>query len=246
MSGHSHFATIKRQKEANDAAKGNVFSKMVKIITVAVKTGGGGDPDMNFKLRVAMDKARESNMPKENIERAIAKASSEAQNVEEVNYEGFAPGGVGVIVTVATDNRNRTSQEMKNIFERGGGSLGGPGSVSFNFVNTGFMLVAKNSDPDTQMLTLIDLGAEDVVDTEDGIEVYVSQDKLADTKAKIEQAGMSVSNVELMMKPVNLVTISDVNVAKKIIKLLDSFEEHDDVQKVYSNLDIPDEIAGQI
>src|SRR3990167_2167546 len=130
MSGHSHFSTIKRQKAANDAVKGNLFSKMARSIMLAAKSGP--DPDMNFKLRVEIDKARAASMPKENIERAISKATTEAANLQEITYEGFGPGGVGVIIEAATDNKNRTAQEMKNIFERGGGRLGSPGAVSHN------------------------------------------------------------------------------------------------------------------
>src|SRR3990167_7017413 len=136
MSGHSHFSTIKRQKAANDAVKGNLFSKMARSIMLAAK--GGADPDMNFKLRVEIDKARAASMPKENIERAIAKATTEAANLEEITYEGFGPNGVGVLVEAATDNKNRTAQEMKNVFEKAGGSLAGPGAVSFNFEHKGF------------------------------------------------------------------------------------------------------------
>lgn len=179
MSGHSHYATIKRQKESKDAARGNIFSKLTRAIQIAVKTGGGPDPDSNSKLRVVMEKAGAANMPKENIERAILKASSEAENVEEATYEGFGPSGVSIIVVTATDNRNRTGQELKNLFERAGGSLAGPGAVSFNFENKGFMLVQKTANPESQILTLIDLGVEEVEETEDGIEVYVSPDKLS-------------------------------------------------------------------
>jgi len=176
MSGHSHYATIKRQKALTDAARGNVFSKHAKAIMIAAK--GGGDPESNFKLRVAIDKARAENMPKDNIERAIAKATSEGGVLTEAVYEGFGPSGVAVIVEAATDNKNRTAQEIKNLFERGGGSLAGPGAVSFNFESKGFLLIKKTSDPDSQMLTIIDMGVEDITDSVDGLEVYVAPDKL--------------------------------------------------------------------
>lgn len=244
MSGHSHYATIKRQKAATDAARGNVFSKHARAIMIAAK--GGGDPDSNFKLRVAIDKARLDNMPKDNIERAIAKATSEGGALEEISYEGFAPGGVAVIVEAATDNKNRTAQEIKNLFERGGGTLAGPGAVSYNFESKGFLLVKKNEDPETQMLSLIDMGVEDVQDTSDGIEVYTSPEGLKDIKKKIEDSGFEVAEMEIQLKPKSLQSVNSPEEAAKIIKFLDSFEEHDDVQKVYSNIDIPSDFLSKI
>lgn len=244
MSGHSHFATIKRQKAANDAVKGNVFSKMARAIMIAAK--GGADPDMNFKLRFEIDKARAVSMPKENIERAIAKATTEAANLEEITYEGFGPSGIGVIVEVATDNKNRAAQEMKNTFERGGGTLAGPGAVSFNFENKGFMLVKKSADPENQMLSLIDSGVEDMQETEDGIEVYVAPEKLSEIHKKLVAAGFEITEAELRMKPVNFQTVSDVATASKAVKFLDSLEELDDVQKVFTNLDVPDDVMAQM
>lgn len=244
MSGHSHYATIKRQKGANDAAKGNLFSKLARAIMIAAK--GGADPDMNFKLRFEIDKAREASMPKENIERAIAKATTEAANVIEVTYEGFGPGGVGFIVQTATDNKNRMAQEVKNIFDRAGGSLAGPGAVSFNFDPKGFMLVKKSGDPESQMLKLIDAGVEDVNETEDGIEVYVPPEKLGEMHKALTGAGFEVTSAELQMKPKNLQTISDSATAARVIKLIDSLEELEEVQNVFTNLDIPDEIMGSL
>lgn len=244
MSGHSHFATIKRQKAVNDAAKGNLFSKLARNIMIAAK--GGADPDMNFKLRFEIDKARAASMPKENIDRAIAKATTEAANLTEITYEGFGPGGIGVIIEAATDNKNRTAQEIKNTFDRGGGNLAGPGAVSFNFENKGFMLVKKNADPDTQMLQLIDLGAEDIQDTEDGFEVYVAPDKLNEIHKKLTAAGFEVTSAELQMKPVNFVEVTNPADATRAMKLLDALDEVEEVQKVFSNLDIPDAVMSQI
>ncbi|MCJ7805847.1 YebC/PmpR family DNA-binding transcriptional regulator [Patescibacteria group bacterium] len=238
MSGHSHYATIKREKEANDAARGKTFSKLAKEIAIAVKTGGGGDPDSNFKLRMVMDKAREVNMPKDNVERAIAHATSTAEAIEEVSYEGFGPSGVAVMVVAATDNRNRTAQEIKNIFDRAGGRLGGPGSVSFNFENKGFLLVEKDADPESQMLKLIDLGVEDVNETPDGIEVYVQPDKLSQTKKSLEETGFKVTSAEISMEAKSYQTISDPKEASKVMSFLDLLNDHDDVQQVYSNADI--------
>lgn len=244
MSGHSHFATIKRQKAVNDAAKGNLFSKLARAIMVAAK--GGADPDMNFKLRVEIDKARAASMPKENIDRAIAKATTEAANLNEITYEGFGPGGIAVIINVTTDNKNRSAQEIKNLFERAGGSMAGPGAVSFNFESKGFILVKKLDDSETQMLTMIDLGVEDVSDSPDGIEVYTAPEKLNEERKKFEESGFEIIETELVMKPKNFQTITDPSVAAKALTFLETVEEHDDVAKVFSNLDIPDEVMQKL
>jgi len=244
MSGHSHYATIKRQKEVKDAARGNMFSKLAKAISIAAKTGGGPDPNSNFKLRVAIDKARGFNMPKDNIERAISHASG--GTLDEVTYEGFGPSGVAIIVEVATDNRNRTGQEIKNIFERAGGSLAGPGAVSFNFEAKGQLVVKKEGDAEAQMLKLIDAGAEDMEDTEDGIEVHVPSEKLSQVSKDLTEGGFTVTSTELVQKPKNYVTVADPSHANKVISFLDALNEQEDVQKVFANLDIPDEILAKL
>ena len=244
MSGHSHYATIKRQKATNDAVKGNLFSKMARAIMIAAKNGP--DPDMNYRLRFEIDKARAASMPKENIERAIAKATTEAANLDEITYEGFGPGGFGVMVEVMSDNKNRTAQEIKNVFERGGGNLAGPNAVAFNFESKGFMLVKKTADPETQMLQLIDAGAEDIEDTPDGFEVYVAPDKLSQIHKKLIESSFEVTETELQMKPINFQTITDPNIAAKALKFLEDMESPDDVQNVFSNLDIPDSVLKQI
>jgi len=239
MSGHSHFATIKRQKEANDAKKGKIFSKMAREISIAVKAGGP-DPDSNYKLRIIIDKARSYNMPKSNIERAISSGAG-GEALDEILYEGFGPGGIGVIVKVATDNKNRTAQEMKNIFERVGGSLAGPGAVSFNFENKGFLLVEKKVNSEEQIMQLIDLGIEDVEETDDGIEVYVSPERISELRKSIEGKSFIVKESELYMKPKSYLKLEG-NDAKKALEFLDTLDEHDDVQAVYSNLDVPDSL----
>jgi len=235
MSGHSHYSTIKRQKESNDAKKGRVFSKMAREIAIAVKAGGS-DPDSNYKLRIIIDKARSYNMPKSNIDRAISSGIG-GEVLEEITYEGFGPGGIGVIVKVATDNKNRTAQGMKNIFERVGGSLAGPGAVSFNFENKGFILVEKNANSEEQILKLIDLGIEDIEETSSGIEVYVLPDKLTETRKNIEKLGFAIKETELFMKPITYQKL-EKNDFKKALVFLNSLEDHEDVQSVYSNLDI--------
>lgn len=243
MSGHSHYATIKRQKESKDAVKGNIFSKLARAITVAAKAGP--DPDSNFKLRVEIDRARASNMPKENIERAL-RSAQDKQDLEEMEYEGFGPGGIAVIVNVATDNKNRTAQEIKNLFERVGGRLAGPGAVSFNFEPKGFMLLEKSSDPEHQMLQLIDLGVEDVEEKEDGIEVYTTPDKLGEIRKKLEEADFVIKETELYMRPKTLLTIADLDKASKAMNFLNLLEEHEDVQKVYTNLNISEDLVSQL
>lgn len=244
MSGHSKWATIHRQKEVKDAKRGNLFSKLGRAISIAVKSGGGPDLSANFKLRVAVEKARAADMPKENIERAISRAA-EAGALEEINYEGFGPGGIGVIVEAATDNRNRTSQEIKTAFERGGGSLAGPGSVSFNFEQKGFLVVSKTADAEAQMLKLIELGVEDVSETENQIEVTTAPDKLGEIRKSLEAAGFEVTSMELYLHPKTLVTIFDPESAKRAMTFLEELEEHEDVQRVFSNLDVPENLLMQ-
>lgn len=237
MSGHSKWSTIKRQKGVNDAKKGQLFSKLARAITLAAKQGGI-DPTGNIRLRLAIEQARASNMPKENVERAIKSAQDKlAGGLEEVLYEGYGPGGVAVIVEVATDNRNRTAQEVKNIFERNGGSLGGPGSVSFQFQQKGLIVVEKGSDPQSTTLSLIDLGVPDLEEIEDGIEVYTPPSELASWREKIEEAGFKINSAELIYKPENLLEVT-MDRATQVISFLESLDDDEDVQKVYTNLDI--------
>ena len=226
-------------------ARGKLFSKLARAISVAVKTGGSNDPETNYKLRVAIEAAKAANMPKDNIERAISKGS-EAKNLEEVTYEGFGPGGVAVMVETATDNRNRTAQEIKGLFERGGGRLAGPGAVSFNFEPRGSILVEKEKDSEAQMLTLIDLGVEDMEEVDGSIEVFVEPDKLSEVKEEIEMVGFKVTSTELVQRPKNYVTVADEKQAAKTLSFLRNLEAHDDVQKVFANVDIPQPILKKI
>ena len=245
MSGHSHYSTIKRQKESNDATKGAVFSKLTRAISIAVKTGGGPSPDSNYKLKVAIDKARALNMPKVNIERAISKGVGGGA-LEEVTYEGFGPNGVAVMVEVATDNRNRSGQEIKNIFEKGGGSFAGPGAVAFNFEPKGFIVIKKEKNTEEQMLTLIDLDVEDMEETSDGIEVYVDVNVLRQTREKLESKGFEIISTELVQKPKNYISLTDEKKASKVLSFLDVLEENEDVQKVFANFDISEDILEKI
>lgn len=237
MSGHSKWSTIKRAKEANDAKKGQIFTKLARAITIAAKEGGAS-PDMNMKLRFAIEKARQSNMPKENIERAVRAAQGKLDNLVELTYEGYGPSGVPVIVEAATDNKNRTAQEIKNLFERGGGTLGTPGSVFFQFERAGQIVIEKGVDPEDRMLELIDLGAEDLEEAEDGIEVYTRPEELFSTKQRLEGVGMTIKSVELIYRPKVNVEVRDEGTAGKIVKLLENLDDHDDVQKVYAGVDL--------
>lgn len=243
MSGHSHYATIHRQKELKDAQKGKVFSKLAQIIAIAAKAGT--DPEGNYKLRMAIEQARAANMPKANIERAISRAN-EVGNIEEVTYEGFGPAGIAIMIHAVTDNRNRTGQEIKNLFEREGGSLAGPGSVSFNFEQKGLIVVKKESNTEEQMLKLIDAGAQDLEETQDAIEVYTSSEKLNEVRKNLEAAGFQITSFELVQKPKNYQTTTDSSTASKVLNFLDKLHDRDDVQKVFANLDVPDEIIKKI
>ena len=245
MSGHSHFSTIKRKKEATDAAKGKIFSKMSRAIQIAIKTGGGADPLSNYKLRMAIDAAKAVNMPKTNIDRILAR-SSEANTLDEVTYEGYGPEGIGVVVEVATDNKNRTAQEIKNIFERGGGSLAGPGAVSYNFESKGLLVVKKEDQSDSQMLTLIDAGVEDIEESDEGLLAYTAPNRTGEIKEKLENLGFEVTSAELIKQPKNYMTISDPAKATKVLGFLNNLEEHDDVQNVYANVDVPGDVVNQI
>lgn len=245
MSGHSHFATIKRKKESEDAKRGAIFSRLSKTISIAIKAGGSANLDTNYKLRVAIDQAKMVNMPKSNIERILAKASQEG-SLTEVLYEGYGPFNIAVIVEAATDNRNRTGQEIKNIFEKAGGNLGGPGSVSFNFEPKGIIVVEKDSDVNLQMLEIIDFGVDDVVDVPDELEVYVRPEDTFRIKEKIEEKLWKVKSFSLIQKPKNVIIIDDKDKALKIYEFLENFEEHDDVSNVFSNADINREIAESL
>ncbi|PJE67504.1 YebC/PmpR family DNA-binding transcriptional regulator [Candidatus Shapirobacteria bacterium CG10_big_fil_rev_8_21_14_0_10_40_9] len=248
MSGHSKWATIHRQKETTDAKKGLAWTKVANAIIVAVRQTGITDPEKNFKLRLAIEKGRALNMPKENIERAIFRGGGEAGKgkIEEVTYEGFGPEGIAIVCETATDNKQRTAQEIKNIFERGGGKLVGPGSVSFLFEKTALITLEKPQNPQESILSIIDLGAEDVEEVADAIEVYTKVENLEEMKKKLTEAGFKISNFEITMKPKTTVPISDKETAQKVLDFLEKIEEQPDVQKVFANFDIPVELVNQL
>lgn len=239
MSGHSKWATIKRQKGKNDAKRGVVFTKLSKAVTIAVQQGGGvGDPNQNFRLRLAVDAARAANMPKENIERAIERAAGkQGQALEEVVYEGFAPGGVTIIVEAATDNKNRTTGEVQNVFNKNGGNMGQPGSVSYQYTQMGQIVVEKNGQTtDEIFLDAADAGAEDIEEINDTeVYVYTHPTVLGKVRDNLQAKGYAVSEMEIIRKP-NLSTELDDEAAQKVMDFIEKLEDLDDIQKVYSNL----------
>lgn len=242
MSGHSKWSTIKRKKEAEDKARGKLFSKLSRMITVAVKLGNSSDPEANPRLRMAIEYARSFNMPKENIERAVKKGETKGENLEEVLYEGYGPERIGVLVEAATDNRNRTGQEIKNLFERYGGTLAGPGSVSYNFETKGLILVeAKKEEKERVGLELIDLGIDDFEETEEGIEVYCDPSRLTSLTKEIQNRNFKVGSFSIVKRPKIYKRVENKDKARKILELLEALEDHEDVNNVYSDVDIPDE-----
>jgi YebC/PmpR family DNA-binding regulatory protein len=254
MSGHSKWATIKRAKGANDAKRGNTFTKIANALAIAARVGGSGDPDANPRLRVLLEQSRQVNMPKENIQRAIDRGLGNlpGQKLEEVVYEGFGPGRVAFIVEAVTDNKNRTLAEVRNLFERAGGSFGNTGTVSYMFEEVGEIRVKGNGrSTDDEVLELIDSGAEDVEDyteeDENGTKtqkylVYTVPTELNNVSKSITQMGYSVEASDLVMKPKMTQSVTDAETAKKVIEFTNKLEDSDDVQKVFPNFDIPDEI----
>jgi YebC/PmpR family DNA-binding regulatory protein len=249
MSGHSKWSTIKRQKGVADIKRGQTFTKIANAISIAVKQGGSGDPNSNPRLRMALETARGVNMPKENINRAIERGLGKGkEGLEEVIYEGFGPGQVAFYVEGVTDNRLRTNQEIRSIFERNGGSLVGSGAVAYMFDKKGEIRVKGKGEKekDEEMLELIDLGAEDVEDYEEsGIQkylVYAESGQAAQMSNKITQCGYDIESQDLVMKPNIAQTITDKETAEKVLNFSEKLEDHDDIQKVFSNFDIPDNL----
>jgi YebC/PmpR family DNA-binding regulatory protein len=245
MSGHSKWATTKHKKGALDAARGKLFAKLIRQVEVAAREGGG-DPEANPTLRTMFQKARDASVPLDTIERAIKRGTGELEGVhyEPINYEGYAPCGVAVIVECLTDNRNRASAEIRAIFTKNGGSMAEPGSVAWQFERRGVVNVANGAGVDEDELTLVaaDAGAEDVRDIGDGWEVVTPPSALAVVRSAIESRGWKVTSSELIMQPSQTVPIQSENDARKVLRLVDLLDEHDDVQNVYANFDIPDSV----
>lgn len=249
MAGHSHAANIKHRKNAVDAKRGKLFSKLAKIIMSAARQGGG-DIDANPKLRLAIEKAKAANMTRDSIERAVKKGSGELDDgveFEELNYEGYAPGGVALIVACLTDNRNRTAPDIKHIFDKRGGNLGSPGSVSFMF-DFRSIFVVENGERDEEALMelALECGADDVEVGEGYSTLYAEATAFLDVKLALDEAGVTLSSAETGYVPQNTMKIESKDDAQKILKLIDALEDNEDVQNVYANYDIPDEWLAEL
>ena len=245
MSGHSKWASIKHKKAATDAKKGKAFTVAANMITIAAKEGGG-DPTMNFKLRLAIDKAKAANMPTANIDRAVKRGTGEggAGQVEELKYEGYGPEGVAILVSTVTDNKNRTSSEVRSTLTKNGGRMADAGSVSWMFDQQGQIVAATDSEE--AQLTAIDAGAEDV-EAEDGkLFIYSNVSSLSQIKSALENEGIKIESAEIIFKPENYVKIENEEKASKILKLIDALESLDDVTEVNANFDIPEELLEKI
>ncbi len=246
MSGHSKWATIKRQKGANDAKRGKIFTKISYSITTAVREGGGViDPESNPRLRMAIEEAKSQNMPKENIQRAIARAAGrDGGEMSEAVYEGFGPGGFSVIVEALTDNIQRTVSEVKNIFSKNGGSLGSQGSVLYQFSKKGEIVIDKNGKSlDELFLIAAESGADDIEDDESNAIIYTLPDQVGKVRMKLADEGIGVKSAELSFTPTVLTEITDKNQAKKAMDFVEKLEGLSDVQKVYVNFDIADDLV---
>ncbi|MCW3490417.1 YebC/PmpR family DNA-binding transcriptional regulator [Dethiobacter alkaliphilus] len=248
MAGHSKWANIKHRKARVDAQKGKVFTKISKEIMAAVRQGGG-DPNNNFRLRLALQKARSVNMPNDNIQRAIQKGAGELEgtNFEEIIYEGYGPAGTAVMLEILTDNRNRTAGEIRHIFSKSGGSLGETGCVAWMFNRRGYLEVSKEGhDEDELMLLALDAGAEDFEAGENAFEIYTRPDDFEAVKEKMEAEGISFGEAAITMIPETTVEVPDVEGAQKALALIEALEDHDDVQNAYSNLDVPSEVMAEL
>ena len=248
MSGHSHWAGIKYKKAALDAKRGKAWSKIARMIIVAAKQGGG-DPAANLSLRYAIDKAKAANMPKDTIEKAIKKGTGELEGAsfEEVLYEGYGPSGVAVMVEALTDNRNRTGPEIKRVFEKHGGSLGTSGCVNWMFSKKGLITVSTANADEEQLLEIaLNAGADDMQNTGEVFEITCDPAAYEELKTTLQEKEIATEVTEISMVPQSTIEISDEHTARRIISLMETFEDHDDVQNTYANFDIPDEIIARV
>ncbi len=249
MSGHSKWASIKHKKAATDSKRGKLFTKLNKELTVGAREGGGGDPDANPRLRLAIQKAKDANMPKDNIEKAIKKGTGELPGViyESMVYEGYGPSGVAVLVDVLTDNKNRAAAEVRSIFTKKNGNMAGAGSVAWQFKQKGMIIVAKEkSEEDKLMNIILENGAEDMQTEDDIYEISTQPKGFEAVKKAIEGSGIEISLAEVTMVPDSTVKITEKGVAQQILGLINALEDNDDVQNVYANFDIPDDILSEL
>lgn len=247
MSGHSKWSTIKHKKAAQDAKRGAMFTKVIKELTVSARLGGG-DAEMNPRLRTTILKAKAINMPQDTIQRAIMKGTGELPgvNYEEITYEGYGPGGVAMIATVLTDNRNRTVAEIRKIFSKNGGNLGETGCVAWMFQKKGLIVVDKEKIDEDELLAIaLEAGAEDVRPVDAIFEVITDTDGFEAVKQEITDKGIEPASAEISLIPQNTVRLEG-NQARQLLKLMDELEEHDDVQNVYANFDIPEEVLAEV
>ncbi len=246
MSGHSKWATIKHKKGAADAARGKVFAKLIRQVEVAAREGGG-DREMNPTLRTMYAKARDASVPLDTIERAIKRGTGDLEGVtyEQITYEGYAPGGVAVLVDVLTDNRNRTGAEVRSLFSKLGGSMAEPGAVAWQFERKGVILVDRAADEDELMLAALEAGAEDVADDGETWRVTTAPTDLHKVRSALDEDGVAVSSADLTMIATTAVPL-DAAGAKTVLRLVDALDDHDDVQDVFANFDIPDEVMAAV
>jgi YebC/PmpR family DNA-binding regulatory protein len=248
MSGHSKWHSIKHKKGAADKARGKLFAVLIRQIEVAARAGGG-DPEANATLRTMVQKARDNSVPADTIQRAIKRGTGEEEGVtyEAISYEGYAPNGVAVYVQALTDNRNRTGAEVRNLFTRNGGSFAEPGAVSWQFERKGIVLVPKSAaTEDDLMLLAADAGAEDIKDAGDQWEVVTPPTELHAVRIALEEAGTAVSSSDLVMVPTTTVELAEESAAKSVLRLVEALEDHDDVEAVYANFDIPDAVLEAV
>ena len=246
MAGHSKWASIKHKKAATDAKRGKLFTKLARAITVAAREGGG-DPAGNPTLATAIEKAKGYSMPKDNIQRAIDRGTGEgtAGEIERVVYEGYGPGGTAVLVEALTDNRNRTGSEIRHAFDRHGGSLGEPGSVAWQFEKKGVVLVDGSRYGEDDLMPAIDAGAEDVVADDDALKVTSDPATLTAVREALEAAGIEIESADLAMESKAVVEVSDPAEARRVVRLIDALDDHDDVDEVHANFDIPAELLEE-
>jgi YebC/PmpR family DNA-binding regulatory protein len=247
MSGHSHWATIKHKKGAVDARRGKLWSKLSRAIIIAAKNGGG-DPNMNLKLRYAIDKARQVSMPNDNIHRAIKRGTGEVEGMvfEEITYEGFGPGGVAVMVDVLTDNRNRTNGEVRKVFERGGGKMGSAGNVAHMFERKGvFTIAAEGVDEDSLMAIALDAGADDMQRDGPAFEITCDPASFNKVQEALQKNGVNATHSEITQLPKIPMDV-DAEAAQKVLRLMEALDDHDDVQHVYSNLHLTPEVLAAL
>ena len=246
MSGHSKWASIKHKKGAADAKRGQLFTKLIKELTAAARAGGGS-PEGNPRLRLAMAKAKEANMPKDNIERAVKRGTGELPGVtyEEVMYEGYAPGGVAVLVEALTDNKNRTTAEVRNLFTKNGGNMAGAGSTAWIFHKKGYIVIDKKAVAEEKLMDLaLGAGAEDLKTEGASYEVITGQKEFDAVKEALAKAGVTWGSADLTMLPGSTVPVRDEETAKKVLGFVEALEEHEDVNHAFANFDIPDEILA--